>query len=301
MAKRSGRPPIEALPLAEARAEYRLRADLLGLKPCEMAAIQQRSIAGEGGSIAVRLYVPRGSAERGPLLIFYHGGGWTIGDLDTHDRACRYLAAEAACRVASVDYRLAPEHPFPAAPQDALRGWQAISANAAAWGADADRLALGGDSAGANLAIGVALHAASAGGAQPRLQLLIYPATDLAVRHPSRDRFAEGYLLTEAMIVRFLDYYIPEEAKRRDPRASPLLAPDLRNLAPAHIQTAGFDPLQDEGAAFARALAAAGVTVEHKHYPGLVHGYMQLAGYSTAAKVALDDAAAALRAATAKR
>jgi acetyl esterase len=130
---------------------------------------------------------------------------------------------------------------------------------------------------------------------QPALQLLIYPAVDLATRHPSRETFAAGYLLTEAMIERFLGFYVPDQAMRRDPRASPLLARDLRGLAPAHIQTAGFDPLQDEGAAYARALTAAGVRVEHRHYPGLVHGYMQLAGYVGAARAALEEAAAALR------
>jgi acetyl esterase len=295
IAEKVGRPPLDVLPVAEARREYRKRADTFGLPPAEMAAIEERSVAGPAGAIPVRLYVPKQATTPASLLVFFHGGGWTVGDRDTHDRACRYLAQEARCRVASADYRLAPEHPFPAAVEDCWAAWSAIAGNAAAWGADPRRIAVGGDSAGGNLAAVVSLLAKEKRASAPCFQLLIYPAVDMAGVHGSIERFGKGYLLTKPMIDCFMGYYTPDPSMRRDPRASPLLARDLASLPPAFVQTAGFDPLQDEGAAYAKALAAAGVGVEHKHYPGLVHGYLQLAGYSKGARAAVDDAAAALR------
>ena len=295
IAEKVGRPPLDVLPVAEARREYRKRADTFGLPPAEMAAIEERSVAGPAGAIPVRLYVPKQATTPASLLVFFHGGGWTVGDRDTHDRACRYLAQEARCRVASADYRLAPEHPFPAAVEDCWAAWSAIAGNAAAWGADARRIAVGGDSAGGNLAAVVSLLAKEKRASAPCFQLLIYPAVDMAGVHGSIERFGKGYLLTKPMIDCFMGYYTPDPSMRRDPRASPLLARDLASLPPAFVQTAGFDPLQDEGAAYAKALAAASVGVEHKHYPGLVHGYLQLAGYSKGARAAVDDAATALR------
>ncbi len=290
-AERSGRPPLDDLPLAEARLEYRRRADVFGLPPEPMAAIEERSVVGVAGPIRVRLYIP--DRRHDALLVFYHGGGWTVGDCDTHDRACRFLAARGACRVASVDYRLAPEHPYPAAVEDAWSAWRSIVANAHDWAA-ADRLAVGGDSAGGNLATVVA-HRAKARAVAPQLQLLIYPAVDHVGRYESMERYAKGYLLTTPLIDRFQAYYLPDLARRAEPDASPLRHGDFRGLAPAFIQTAGFDPLQDEGAAYAKKLGEAGVAVEHKHYPSLVHGYMQLAVGVKAAKAAMEDAAAALR------
>jgi acetyl esterase len=301
LAEKAGRPPLDALPVEEARREYRRRADTFGLPQAEMETIEERTIAGPDGAIPVRLYVPAGAtnalafAAPAPMLVFFHGGGWTVGDRDTHDRACRYLAREARCRVASVDYRLAPEHPFPAAVEDCWAAWEAIALHPRFWGADARRLAVGGDSAGGNLAAAVAQLATAERVRAPCLQLLIYPAADMAGAYGSIERFAKGYLLTKSMIERFMGYYTPDPAARRDPRASPLRATDLAGLAPAFVQTAGFDPIQDEGAAYAQALAAAGVAAEHRHYPSLVHGYLQLAGYSPAAKAAVDDAARALR------
>jgi acetyl esterase len=295
IAKRIGRPPLEALPVEEARREYKKRADTFGLPPAEMFAVVERSVAGPAGEIPVRLYVPVGCPDPSAFLVFFHGGGWTVGDRDTHDRACRYLAEKVRCRIASVDYRLAPEHPFPAAVEDCWAAYAAIAGNAAPWDADPRRIAVGGDSAGGNLAAVVALIAREKRAPAPCLQLLIYPATDLANAHPSVAAFGKGYLLTQAMIESFMGHYAPEAAARRDWRASPLLARDLCGLPPAFVQTAGFDPLQDEGAAYAKALAAAGVRAEHRHYPGLLHGYLQLAGHSPAARAAVDDAAAALR------
>jgi acetyl esterase len=297
IAKKAGRPPLEALPVAEARREYKKRADTFGLPPAEMFAVVERSVAGPAGAIPVRLYVPVGCPDPSPFLVFFHGGGWTVGDRDTHDRACRHLAAAARCRVASIDYRLAPEHPFPAAVEDCWAAYAAIAGGGTAWDADPARIAVGGDSAGGNLAAVVAQLARAKGGPAPCFQLLIYPAVDMAGTYASIERFGRGYLLTKAMIDSFMGHYTPDAEMRRDPRASPLLARDLRGLPPALVQTAGFDPLQDEGAAYAKALAAAGVAAEHRHYPGLIHGYLQLAGFCKAAREAVDDAAAALRAA----
>jgi acetyl esterase len=294
IAERAGRPPLEALPIEEARREYKKRADTFGLPVADLFAVVERSIAGPAGTVPVRLYVPVGVLDPSPLLVFFHGGGWAIGDRDTHDRACRHLAEKASCRVASVEYRLAPEHPFPAGVEDCWAAYEAIARDTAAWDADPRRIAVGGDSAGGNLAAVVAQLAREKRAPRPCVQLLIYPATDMTRLYASVEKFAKGYLLTQAMIDRFMGFYT-RPAERSDPRVSPLCARDLTGLPPAFIQTAGFDPLQDEGAAYAKALAAAGVKAEHKHYPSLVHGYLQLAGYSKAARAAVDDGAAALR------
>jgi len=297
IAEKAGRPPLEALTPDAARREYRKRADTFGLPEAAMKAIEERTVGGPAGAVPVRLYVPAMPASG--LLVFFHGGGWTVGDRDTHDRACRYFAQEARCRVASVDYRLAPEHPFPAAVEDCWAAWRAIASDPAAWGAAPNKLAVGGDSAGGNLAAVVAQIAKRERIQAPCFQLLIYPAVDFTVPYASIEKFGRGYLLTKSMIDSFMGYYLPDPALRADPRASPLRAAALAGLAPAFVQTAGFDPLQDEGGAYAKALAAAGVTVEHRHYPGLVHGYLQLAGYSPAARAAVDDAAGVLKAALA--
>jgi acetyl esterase len=295
IAAKAGRPPLESLPIEEARREYKKRADTFGLPVADLFAVVERGVAGPAGTVPVRLYVPVGVLDPSPLLLFFHGGGWAIGDRDTHDRACRYLAEKARCRVASVEYRLAPEHPFPAGVEDCWAAYTAIAGDCAAWDADPRRIAVGGDSAGGNLAAVVAQLAREKRAPRPCFQLLIYPATDMANRFLSVEKFGKGYLLTQAMIEKFMAFYTPQPEKRRDPRVSPLLARDLSGLPPAFVQTAGFDPIQDEGAAYARALATAGVKAEHKHYPSLVHGYLQLAGYSKGARVAVDDAAAALK------
>lgn len=295
IAEKAGRPPLESLPVDEARREYRKRADTFGLPAAEMFAVVERSLAGPAAPLPVRLYVPVGVLDPAPLLVFFHGGGWTVGDRDTHDRACRYLAENARCRVASVDYRLAPEHPFPAAVEDCWAAYAAIAREPAPWDADPRRIAVGGDSAGGNLAAVVAQLAREKKAPAPCFQLLIYPAVNMTGAYASIERFGKGYLLTKSMIDSFMGYYTPKPEMRRDARASPLLARALAGLPPAFVQTAGFDPLQDEGAAYAKALASAGVAAEHKHYPALVHGYLQLAGFSKGAKAAVDDAAAALR------
>lgn len=247
--------------------------------------------------VAMRTYRPLGAArdERLPGLVFFHGGGWTIGDLDTHDVVCRLLAHGARCAVFSVDYRLAPEAPFPAAVEDCIAATCHVAANASALGVDAARIAVGGDSAGGNLAAAVSLHARDSGGPDIVFQLLIYPATDQRCEFPSHRRNAEGYLLTRAAIEYFRAHYLPRAEDRTDWRASPLLAKTHARLPPALVLTAGFDPLVDEGRAYAERLRDCGVTVAYREYPDMVHGFLLFGGVLDTAREALDDCCAALR------
>ena len=227
--------------------------------------------------------------------MFFHGGGWVVGDIATHDTVCRHLANRADCAVVSVDYRLAPEHKFPAAVEDcvAATGW--VAENAAALGVDPARLAVGGDSAGGNLAAVVCLMARDGGAPRIAHQLLIYPATDAAMRHASVTRFAEGYVLTRSTMRWFYDQYLRSPDDAADWRVSPLAAADLSGLPPAYVLTAGYDPLCDEGDEYAARLAAAGVAVEHRRFPGQIHGFVTNGKIIRAADPALDEAAAALK------
>lgn len=257
-----------------------------------------RSLAVETGSgrLPARLYVPLDDEAPSPLLVFLHGGGHVFGDLDGYDPVCRLLAAGAGARVLSVDYRLAPEHPFPAAADDATAAFRWAVANAEALGADPQRIAVGGDSAGGNLAAVVALDTRDAGDAiQPAFQLLLYPVVDMTAATVSRAMFADGFLLTERRIAWATGCYLPHAPRRHDPRASPLLADDLSGLPPAYVATAGFDPLRDEAEQFADRLRDAGVDVELRRHDDLIHGYANLTGISRAARAAMDEAAKALR------
>ena len=273
------------------RAEMRHQTQVIGGTP-PIGCVEDLAVPGPAGPVPVRLYVPRGAPAVTPLLVFCHGGGWVEGDLDTHDPLCRVLAEQAGVRVLAVDYRLAPEHPCPAAVDDAWAVVQWAVREAAMLGADAGRVGVGGDSAGGNLAAVVAQRAAGSG-LQLASQLLIYPATDMVERRPSRHRLSKGFFLTDP----FMDFaeasYVPDVARRRDPVASPLRAPDLSGLAPAVVITAGFDPLRDEGDEYAAALAAAGVPLEHWCEDAMTHGYTSFtgAGRSTAAAVARVAAA----------
>lgn len=283
---------------AEARVHNRRGAAAAAAHPpIPMARIEAREIPGPGGILPARFYVPAGlpAGEPAPLLLFFHGGGWVIGDLDTHDGVCRFLAATAGVTVLAIDYRLAPEHPFPAPVEDAWASFAWAAANAGELGVDPARIAVGGDSAGANLSAVVSLLAKAGGGAMPAMQLLLYPPTDAAADLPSRNLFATGFMLTKQDMDTWQGYYLPPGTDSADPRASILLAPDLSGLPPAYLTTAGFDPLRDEGEAYARRMREAGVRVALRRHPGLIHGFANMTAVSRTARAAMLEAAGALR------
>jgi acetyl esterase len=243
------------------------------------SAERSSSVEGGGGGmdgLPATLYTPVGLPEKSPLLVFFHGGGWVIGTRASHDNAVRFLAKHAGVRVLSIEYRLAPEFPFPAAAEDALAAFEYAVAKAGDLGADPARIAVGGDSAGGNLAAVTAQQAVRRGGPAPAFQLLIYPATDFAQRYRSQDLFAEDLFLT-------------------DPRLSPLRAADLSGLPPALVVTAGFDPLRDEGEAYAKKLAEAGVDVALRRHEDLIHGFINFTGVGSRFREALAEMAGALR------
>lgn len=260
-------------------------------------SIANLAFAGAEGNLRARVYRPRDAAAPAPVLVFLHGGGWSAGDLDTHDHVCRYLAARAGAVVAAIDYRLAPEHRFPAAFEDARAALHWIHADAAELGLDTARVAVGGDSAGGNLAAALAVAARDEGLPPLKLQLLVYPALDLTADNDSLRENGEGYLLTRDAMEQFMGWYLPDRLARSDPRASPRYAPDHSGLAPAFVQAAEFDPLRDEARDYAALLEAAGVPVTYKCYDGMIHGFMRMGARVDAAFAALDDAADALRAA----
>ena len=294
MVRAANRPAFETVGAAEARLLYMAGRRVLAPEPMLVAEMRDLTLPGPGGPIPLRLY--RSSADAVlPVLVFFHGGGWVVGDIETHDTVCRHLANRAECAVVSVDYRLAPEHKFPAAVEDSFAATLWIADNAAALGVDPARLAVGGDSAGGNLAAAVSLIARDAGAPRICYQLLIYPATDAAMRHESIARFAEGYVLTRPTMRWFYEQYLRDPSDAADWRVSPLVAPDLARLPPALVLTAGYDPLCDEGDAYAARLTAAGVPVQHRRFPGQIHGFATNGKIIRAAESALDEAAAALK------
>jgi acetyl esterase len=228
----------------------------------------------QAGPLPARLYVPLSAPETGPLLVFFHGGGWTVGSITSHDRACALLAHDSGVKVLSVEYRLAPENPFPAAPDDALRAWQTVVADPARFGAQAGRIAVGGDSAGGNLAAVLCQDLRRAGQPQPALQLLIYPVTEVGSRRTSMRDFARGFYLTTERMDRFSDLYV-ESGLYTEPRVSPIHEEDLSGLAPAWVLTALADPLRDEGEDYASRLAEAGVRVRCDRLP-LIHAWFNM-------------------------
>ena len=249
----------------------------------------------EAPGLTARLYTPDGLPTGSPLLVYHHGGGWVTGSLDSHQPVCCFLAAQAGVRVLAVGYRLAPEHPFPAAVEDAVAAYRFARAHAVDLGADPAAIALGGDSAGANLAAVTAQLAARSAEPTPAFLLLFYPPCDAVNRAPSRELFAAGFLLTDADIVWFCDHYLPPAIDRSDPRASILLADDLTGMPPTYLVTAGFDPIRDEGEMYARRLADAGVPVVLRRQPALVHGFVNMIGLSPRCRLAVAEAAGALR------
>jgi acetyl esterase len=252
-------------------------------------------IPGDDGPIPARIYTPEGLADGSPMLVFYHGGGWVIGSVATHDNTCRFLAAGAGVRVLSVDYRLAPEHPFPAAVTDSVTAFRYAVAHAAEWGADPGAIAVGGDSAGGNLAAVVCHVTAEERTTRPAFALLFYPGVDASAHRPSKDLFGKGYYLTAADMDWFLDRYVPDTATRTDPRFSVLRSTHLADFPPTYLTVGGFDPLRDEVEEFGALLAAAGVPVVVRRHPGLIHGFANYLGIIAAAREATSEAVGALR------
>lgn len=271
----AGGPAVEDISPAEARANLDAREGDFYARPPEVAAVANQTIPGPGGAIPIRVYSPLGVPPEPapPLVVFYHGGGWVVGSLTSHDPECRELANAAGAVVMAVDYRLAPEHKFPAPVDDCWAACQWAAANAAEIGADPTRIAVCGDSAGGNLSAVIAQLAARAGAPRLALQILIYPVTDAATDTDSYRRYGEGYMLTQAAMRHFISTYINDPAEAADPRVSPLLAEDVSGVAPALVVTASHDPLLDDGKAYADKLAAAGVPVEYACYEGVTHGF----------------------------
>ncbi len=285
--------PVETLPVSKARRRVVAAARVVGGRP-PVGAVTERSIDGPGGPIALRFYTPRGITGQAPGLVYLHGGSFMHGDLDSHDAVCRRLAEQAQVRVVSVDYRLAPEAPFPAAVEDAWAAWTWVTAHAAGIGIDPERIAVGGDSAGGNLSAVVAQQAVREGGPAPAFQLLIYPATQFGQPTKSRELYAEGFYLTRAGMDLADETYLVGDEDLSDPRLSPLLN-DPTGVAPAHVVTAGFDPLRDEGEAYADRLREAGVPVEYHCEEGLLHAFVNMSGIGRSAPAALRRISAALQ------
>jgi acetyl esterase len=287
----------------QARASYEKSAPILEIPSAPMFSVDDLQVpARDGTTLRARLYQPvePSWAEPAPALLYYHGGGFTVGSVDTHDALCRMFARDGQCAVLSVDYRLAPEHKFPTAVDDAFDALRWLHAQAAGYGIDAQRLAVGGDSAGGTLATVCAVLARDAG-IRLALQLLIYPGTTGYQQTGSHSRLASGFLLSGDTIQWFFNHYVRETNDRDDWRFAPLDgqrgAPDFRGLAPAWIATAEYDPLSDEGAAYAEKLRACGNTVALRRYPGMIHEFFKMGGFVPDVVEAHADAAAALRAA----
>ena len=296
-ATQEGRPSLHTLPYAVGRQAVDKMSEDSEASPPDVGEVADGAFAGPGGEIRFRRYRPFGAAA-GPLpaLIYYHGGGFVIGNLDTHDSTCRRLANKSRCLVIAIDYRLAPEHPFPAPIDDGVAAFRYIRDNAASFGADATRLAVGGDSAGGAIAAVVCQACRDAGEKMPAFQMLIYPATDSSKQSRSRREFAEGYFLTKDLIDWFWKAYVPATTDLGDLRLSPLLARDFLNLPPAFVLTAGYDPLRDEGRAYADRLIDAGVKTTYVNYPGTIHGFFSLTRFLSQGLRANDEAAAVLAA-----
>jgi acetyl esterase len=291
--KAAGRPPMDSLPPAEARIAFLAGRTVLQPEPAEVASVRDFTIPGD---IPVRLYRGIGTdpAAKLPCLVYYHGGGWVIGDLDSHDVLCRRLANDAGCLVLSVHYRLAPEHKFPAAFDDSVAAMHYAVAHADQIGADPAKIAVGGDSAGGNLAAAAALAARDAGIALTN-QILIYPVTDLAMTHGSYARVTDGFPLVNRTMVWFIDHYLRNEADKYDWRASPLRAASLAGTASATVIVAAHDPLADESLAYAKRLEQDGVLVTSHYFSGQIHGFVSMGKMLRGAEMAVRTAALALR------
>jgi acetyl esterase len=292
----AGIPRLESMTAQAARAllaELRAKAKV---ERTDVAEVRDLRAPGAAGGIPLRLYRPAEVAGLSPCVVWLHGGGWVLGDLDTHDAFCRGLANAAGCVIVAVDYRLAPEHRLPAGLDDACAALRFVAAQAPTLGIDPARLAIGGDSAGGNFAAVMALMARDAQLPAIRLQVLLYPVLDCTLSQPSQALDADGLLVSGPTMVWFRDQYLKTEAERRDWRASPLLAERLSGVAPCFLVTAGGDPLCDEGRAYASRLAQEGVRLTYEHWPGQLHGFFTANPAAPAARRALATLSAALRA-----
>lgn len=296
LSEKTGQPRMDELGSERGRVEMVRQVGIADIAPVRLDRVEDRRIPGEGGDMAIRIYAPRGGSAALPAIVYYHGGGFVIGGLESHDRSCRILARNVDAIVVSIDYRLAPEAPFPAAALDACAAFRWVHAHAAEIGIDPHRIAVAGDSAGGNLAAVVCQVMRDEGHAPPAFQLLIYPATDLSRSCESHATFADGFFLTHQTMDWFLANYLTHTSEERDPRGSPLVTADLSGLPTAHVVVAGFDPLRDEGEAYARALMAAGVPTTLRCYGSLIHGFLNMGGLVDAARHAVDDITSVTRA-----
>ncbi|HEY3785266.1 MAG TPA: alpha/beta hydrolase [Steroidobacteraceae bacterium] len=286
-------PDLERLSPSEARVLYRARLRNVAGQPPQLWKVSDRLIAGPSGELGLRIYQPGSDAR--PVLVYFHGGGWSFGDLDSHDHICRALTAYSDCVLVSVGYRLAPEHKFPAAVEDAIAATSWVAQNAKLIGADPSRVAVGGDSAGANLAAVVALHARDTGAPQLCFQLLIYPAVDMTMASHSHAQFGAGYRLTRPLMIWSCTNYLRDGRDLIDPRASPLFASSHSGLPPALIVTAQFDPLRDEGRRYAQVLAGSATPVVYRCEDGMIHGFVGFTAVIDRASAALRHMGASLR------
>jgi acetyl esterase len=289
----AGAPPINELPVAEARLSSAAVAAMQG-PPEPVARVEDRVVAGPAGAIPVRIYTPAGNGLR-PVLMYFHGGGWVLGNIEGSDALCRALTNASGCIVVSVEYRLAPEHPFPAAVEDSYCATVWAAGHAEGFGGDPSRIAVSGDSAGGNLAAVIAQIARDCGRPEISFQLLVYPVTDAACDTPSYSENADGFFLTKDAMRWFWNHYAQNEADRRNPLASPLRATDFSRLPPALVITAEFDPLRDEGELYAGQMRAAGVPVQLTRYDGMIHGFFAMGGMIDQGKKAVQQAGAAIR------
>jgi len=287
--------PLPELGVAKARADLDIFLNVMGGRLAPVGEIIDRTIPGPAGRLRVRQYRPAGSGSRPlPTIVYFHGGGFVIGSLEAYDLPCRYFCAETGCAVVAVDYRLAPEHKFPAAIDDAVAAYRWFASEASGMGIDRERLVVAGDSAGGTIAAVLAQQLR--GFAHPPcLQWLIYPPTDLAGATHSHESCAARFLMKREDLEWFCDQYLNRQEEAADPRVSPLRAADLSNLPPALIFTAGFDPLRDEGRAYADRLAAEGVRTTHREFDSLIHGFITMRGILQAAARAMDEMAASVR------
>ncbi|MFP3944506.1 MAG: alpha/beta hydrolase [Alphaproteobacteria bacterium] len=287
-------PQLWEMPLQEGRELYRMIARMTDPHDVSIGKVENTWFRGPAGDVAVRIYTPVAAGGSSlPGVVFFHGGGFVLGDLDTHDALCRQLANASGCRVMAVDYRRAPEHRFPAAVDDAFAAVKWIDQYANDLGVDANRIAVAGDSAGGNLAA-VVSQMARKSDADIAYQLLIYPTTEAKADTESARRLAEGYFLERRSMDWFYEQYCPE-CDPADPRLSPLRADDLSGLPPAYVVVAGFDPLHDEGVAYARKMKEAGVEVELVNYPDMIHGFFNMTALTDTAREAVQAAGRALK------